>query len=464
MNAPLNLHERLAARLGPKGWSVDPDILAPHLVEWRGRIKGGTPFLAMPANTDEVADIVRWCNDANVAITPQGGNTGLVGAQIPAGEILLSLKRMNAIRGVDATDDALVAEAGVVLTRVHEAAAERDRLFPLSLASQGSATIGGLLSTNAGGVHVVRYGMMRDLVLGLQAVLADGRVFNGLKSLRKDNTGYDLKQLFIGAEGTLGIITAATLKLFPRPRQHIVAMAAVETPEKALALLERAKSRTGAMAAFEIMNREVIAMTLRNIPAARDPLGKNVPFLALIEFESASEAGLLESVETVLADAVADGVATDAAIAQNETQAKQFWFLREELSAGHRSEGAQINCDISVPVSRIPQFLREAGAIAEKLCPGARIVAFGHAGDGNIHYSVVQPQGADPSAFPGLQISEAVHDCAAALGGSISAEHGIGVTRRDELPRFKDPAALDLMRALKRTLDPKNVLNPRALI
>lgn len=458
------LYERLAARLGPKGWTTDPQTIAPHLQDWRGRPPGATPFLAAPASTEEVAAVVRLCAEAGAAITPQGGNTGLVGGQIPQGEVLLSLKRMNAIRSVDPVDDALVAEAGVVLARVQEAAAEADRLFPLSLASEGSATIGGLLSTNAGGVHVVRYGMMRELTLGLEVVLADGRILDALKSLRKDNTGYDLKQLFIGAEGTLGIITAASLKLFPRPRGRALAAASVASAENALRLLEIAKTRTGALAAFEIMNRCVIDMTLKNVRNARAPIMGTFPYLALIEFEAASAEGLRESVETALAEALETGVADGAVIAESEGQAKNFWFLREMASAGHRPEGAQINCDISVPVSRIPRFLETAGAAAERICPGVRIVAFGHAGDGNIHYSLIQPEGADAAAFPAAALSEAAHDAAHALGGSISAEHGIGVSRKGELPRYKSGEALALMRALKAALDPKGVLNPRALI
>jgi FAD/FMN-containing dehydrogenase len=458
------LQERLAGRLGPKGYSVDPEILEPHLREWRGRRRGTTPFLAMPASTEEVADVVRMCAEFGSPITPQGGNTGLVSGQIPEGEILLSLKRMNRIRAVDPIDDAISAEAGVVLASLHEAAADVDRLFPLSLASQGSATIGGLLSTNAGGVHVVRYGMMRDLTLGLEVVLADGSVLANLKSLRKDNTGYDLKQLFIGAEGTLGIITAATLKLFPRPKATIVAVAGVDSPAQALKLLELAKTHTGALAAFEIMNRTVVDMTVKNVANARDPIADRAPYLALLEFESAAPQGLAEQVESMLADGLERSIATDVVIAQNETQARDFWFLREMASAGHRPEGAQINCDISVPVSKVPDFIDKAGGEIEALCPGVRIVAFGHIGDGNIHYTIVQPVGLEPSRFPGEKISRAAHDCAHALNGSISAEHGIGVSRRAELPRYKSETQLTLMRTLKQALDPKRILNPRALI
>ncbi len=458
-----DLHARLAARLGPKGYATDSDTLAPHLVEWRGRYSGTTPFLALPASTEEVADVVKLCAEAGVAITPQGGNTGLVGGQIPNGEVLLSLKRMNRIRSVDPLDDALVAEAGVVLTSVHAAADEAGRHFPLSLASQGSATIGGLISTNAGGVHVVRYGMMRDLVLGVEAVLADGRVLNGLKVLRKDNTGYDLKQLFIGAEGTLGVVTAASLKLFPKAREHAVAVCVVQSPERALDLLHCAKAETGALAAFELMNAESVAVTVKNVPGMRSPF-QGAPYLTLIEFESAAASGLRGAIEAMLAGAIEKGFADDAVIAESEAQARAFWALRENISAGHRPEGAQINHDISVPVSQIPRLLREGADDIERACPGARIVAFGHMGDGNIHYSVMQPLGAAPETFPADRLADLVNDLAMRLNGSISAEHGIGVSRRADFERYKDRIAIDVMRAMKNALDPYRIMNPRALV
>ncbi|MBL8549107.1 MAG: FAD-binding oxidoreductase [Hyphomonadaceae bacterium] len=455
-----DLHAKLAARLGPKGWTADQELIAPHLAEQRGRLVGESPFLAMPASTEEVGAAVRLCAEAGVAITPQGGNTGLVGGQIPQGEILLSLKRMNRIRAVDPVDDSLIAEAGVALVRVQEAATEVDRLFPLSLGSQGSATIGGLLSTNAGGVHVIRYGMMRDLTLGIEAVLPDGSVLSSLSSLRKNNTGYDLKQLFIGAEGTLGIITAATLKLFPRPAAHVTAVAAVKDPAAALDLLHRAKA-AGPLAAFELMNRTAIAVTVKNIPGARDPLAGD--YVCLIEFEG-EEAPLRAAMESLLERAMADGLVADAAIALSEAQAKAFWFVREEMGPGHRPEGRQVSCDISVPVSRVPDFIAQAPAAAERLCPGVRIVAFGHVGDGNIHFTMLQPAGPPMEAFPREALQAAAHDCAVKLGGSISAEHGVGRFRREELPRFKSPEALALMRTLKAALDPKRIMNPRVLI
>jgi FAD/FMN-containing dehydrogenase len=458
-----DLYEQLAARLGPKGFATDAETLAPYLKEWRGRFQGATPFLALPASSDEVADVVRLCAASGAAITPQGGNTGLVGGQIPDGEVLLSLKRMNSIRAVDAANDSLIAEAGVILSAVQNSARESDRLFPLSLASEGSATIGGLISTNAGGVHVLRYGMMRDLVLGIEAVLPDGRVFSGLKGLRKDNTGYDLKQLFIGAEGTLGVVTAACLKLFPRPRAHEVALVAVPSAAAALDLLHRMKGATGAVAAFEIMNRLSVDLVVQNVANRRDPM-PGAPFMVLIEFEAMNAAGLRDAIESALAAATDAGEATNVLIAENASQARDFWRIREDISAGHRPEGAQVNHDVSVPVSQTPLFLERADAAMEQLCPGARIVAFGHMGDGNFHYTAMQPLGMAPDQFPGAELSQTVYAIADALGGSISAEHGIGVARRGDLARFKDPESIALMRAVKRALDPNNVMNPRALL
>jgi len=459
MTAISALLSNLRSKLEPAAIITDADRIAPHLEEWRGRGAGHTPFLLAPASTEDVATIVRLCAEAQIAITPQGGNTGLVGGQIPQGEVLLSLKRMTRIRDVDATADAITVEAGAILANVHAATAAVGRRFPLSLASQGSATIGGLISTNAGGVHVLRFGMMRELVLGIEAVLPDGQIFHGLRALRKDNTGYDLKQLFIGAEGSLGVVTAATLRLFPTPSGHLVAMAAVQTPEHALSLLECARAQTGALAAFEIMNRHGVELTAK-LPGIRAPF--DAPWLALLEFESATTTSLEESVETMLSGAIDAGIATDATIAQTQAAAHAFWALRESMSAGHRAVKApQVSHDTSTPVSAVPAFIRNADAAVERLSPGAHTVAFGHAGDGNIHYTAIAATPETP--FPAEAISLAVHDVATALGGSISAEHGIGVFRRAELARFKDPVALHTMRAIKRALDPKHIMNPRVL-
>ncbi|MBC7769127.1 MAG: FAD-binding oxidoreductase [Phycisphaerales bacterium] len=458
-----DLVAKLTARLGPKGVLTDAAALSPYLTEWRGKFSGRTPVAALPQSTAEAADVVRICVESGASITTQGGNTGLVGGQIPDGEVLVSLKRMNRIREIDADNDSLIAEAGCVLAGVQQAAADSDRLFPLSLASEGSATIGGLISTNAGGVHVLRYGMMRELVLGIEAVLPDGRVLNGLKALRKDNTGYDLKQLFIGAEGTLGIVTAATLKLFPRPRAREVALLGVEGPRPALALLHRVKAMTGAVSAFEVMNRLSVDLVVQNVPNMRDPL-PGAPFMVLIEFEAAHAEGLRDAIEHALAGALEAGEAQTALIAENASQARDFWRVREAISAGHKPEGAQANHDVSVPVSKTPDFLARTDAAMQARCPGVRIVAFGHMGDGNFHYSAMQPIGMAPDAFPGAALTQTVYDVAASFGGSISAEHGIGVARKADLVRFKDAESLSLMRTLKHALDPMNVMNPRALL
>lgn len=459
MTLPNGLLQQLRERLDPLAIVTDPSDIAPHLEEWRGRVVGATPVLLAPSTTDEVAHVVCACAERGVAITPQGGNTGLVGGQIPQGEVLLSLKRMSRIRNVDAAADVMTVEAGAVLSNVHEAADGAGRRFPLSLASQGSATVGGLISTNAGGVHVLRFGMMRDLVLGIEAVLPDGRIFNGLRALRKDNTGYDLKQLFIGAEGTLGVVTAATLRLFPRPASQIVAMAALDTPERALALLQRARDATGALSAFEIMNRQGVTYTTA-LPDVRAPF--EAPWLALLEFESATQVGLRAEVETVLNSALEAGDILDATIAESGKAAAAFWALRELMSAGHRAvKVPQVSLDTSTTVSAIPAFLRKADEAVERLCPGARTVAFGHAGDGNIHYTALSPS--LDHRFPADAITRAIQDIAADLGGSISAEHGVGVFRRADLARYKDPVTLAAMRAIKNAIDPGNIMNPRVL-
>jgi FAD/FMN-containing dehydrogenase len=463
-------HEALIARLTqslpPKSWTRDPALMDAHLSEWRKRYQGSTPLMTMPETTDEVSRVVTACAEAGVAITPQGGNTGLVGGQIPNGEVLLSLKRMNKIRSVSADDDAITAEAGVILTAVHEAADNIDRFFPLSLASQGSATIGGLISTNAGGVHVVRFGMMRDQVLGLEVVLPDGRVLPALKALRKDNTGYDLKQMFIGAEGTLGVITAATLKLQPKPAEHIVAAVSLEGPDAGLELLHFMKRETGALVAFELMDRLTIELVAEAFPQIRNPLPNATRWQGLIEFETVREQGLRAAVESALEGAIERGLIDDAAVAENLTQAKDFWKMREEVASAERAQvGAQSHMDISIPVARVPDFIRNASAAVHKLAPDARICAFGHAGDGNIHYTVLQQRGPRDEAFAALlpQLTQAAQDAAVALGGSISAEHGIGVARRGELPRYKDAVTLDVMAKVKAAIDPHRIMNPRAL-
>ena len=456
----------LKTLVGPDGWSDDADRLAPKLREWRDRWRGATPLLLLPRSTEEVSRIVRHCAEHRIAVTPQGGNTGLVGGQIPVGEVLLSTERLRAIREVAPLDDVMVVEAGVPLATVQEAAREAGRFFPLNLASEGSATVGGLISTNAGGTAVLRYGSMRDLVLGIEAVLPDGSLFSGLKRLRKDNTGYDLKQLLIGGEGTLGVVTAAALKLFPILRSRAVAVVGLASSEAAIHLLARAKDESGgAVEAFELISRRGVELAMKNIPDVRDPLGTAFPWIVLVEIAS-SEGGHAEAaMERLLAASLEDGLIEDAALAQNQTQAKAFWRLREEQSAAQKPEGVTWKHDVSVPVSCVPEFLARATAEAEALAPGGRVVAFGHVGDGNIHYDVLQPEGGDGAAHAAMREegSQAIHDIVDALGGSISAEHGLGVMKSAEALRYKDPQAVKLMRRVRAAFDPNRIMNPRVL-
>ena len=463
---PADILSRLKSVLGPGGWSQDPERLAPKLIEWRDRWTGETPLLALPKSTEEVAAVVGICHEAGVAITPQGGNTGLVGGQIPQGEILLSTERLRTIRDLDAFDDVIVAEAGVTLAAVHEAAAEKRRRFPLGLASEGSATVGGVVSTNAGGTQVLRYGTTRNLVLGLEAVLPNGEIWNGLKRLRKDNTGYDLKQLLIGAEGTLGVVTAAALKLFPVLVSRATAVAAVDSPEVAIQLLVRAKETAGgAVEAFELMGRRGVEFVLKNIPGQRDPLSEVHPWYVLVEIASGEPGAAEAAMERLLTQGLEGGLVRDAVVAQTEAQAKSLWSIRENQSPGQKPEGATWKHDISVPVSQVARFIAQATAAMEVFVPGARITAFGHVGDGNIHYDVIRPDGgsdAEHSAKRG-EGSRRVHDIAAALGGSISAEHGLGSMKTEEARRYKSAVEVAALSAIRQSLDPKRIMNPRVL-
>jgi FAD/FMN-containing dehydrogenase len=456
----------LKAAVGPQGWTDDADRIAPHLVEWRGDWRGETPLMLTPGSTDEVAAAVRVCAAHGVAITPQGGNTGLVGGQIPQGEVLLSLKRMRAIRAVSPLEDVMTVEAGLTLLEAQEAAAAAGRLFPLSLAAEGTATIGGVISTNAGGTAVLRYGVARDLVLGLEAVLPDGSVFHGLKRLRKDNTGYDLKQLLIGAEGTLGVVTAAALKLFPVMRSRATAIVGLQTVEAALELLAVAKAETGGgVEAFELMGRQGLDLVLAHIPDTRDPLETARPWSVLIELAAGEPGAADRAMERLLEAAFDAGLIVDAAVAQNETQAAQFWRLREDMSAAQKAAGGGWKHDISLPLTAVADFIRETDAALEAAHPGIRLVTFGHLGDGNLHYNVVPPLGADPEAFAARRDEGAriVHDRVAAREGSISAEHGLGVLKTGEALRYKDPVQVAAMRAVRAALDPNRIMNPRVL-
>jgi FAD/FMN-containing dehydrogenase len=453
--------DRLKAIVGPAGFSVDPDEIAPHLVEWRNRFVGKTPLLLKPTNTQEVAAVVRVCAEAEVGIVPQGGNTGLVGGQIPRPEgcdLLLSLGRMKKIRSLDPIDNTMIVEAGCTLAAAQEAAANVDRLLPLSLAAEGTSQVGGNLSTNAGGIHVLRYGSARDAVLGLEVVTADGEIWDGLRALRKDNTGYDLKHLFIGAEGTLGIITAAVLKLFPRPRQVETFLASTSDPDKVLGLLSLARDLTGdGIFAFEMISRFALELVTRHMPGTSDPLGAPAPWYVLADLTVPQA-----TAEAVLAAAFEKNLIADAVLAGSPAQAKALWKLRESISEAQKHEGGSIKHDISVPVSRIPAFLREALAAAEELIPGIRPVPFGHVGDGNLHFNFTQPGGVDEQAYLAKweALNRVVHDIVVAHGGSISAEHGIGVLKREEARRYKSPIELELMRRVKHALDPKGIMNP----
>jgi D-lactate dehydrogenase (cytochrome) len=406
-----------------------------------------------------------------VPIVPQGGNTSLCGAATPfehGNEVVLSLTRINRVRTVDPLNYAITVEAGVILADVQRAAAEHDRLFPLSLGGEGTARIGGNLSTNAGGTGVLRYGNARDLVLGIEVVLPDGTVWDGLRGLRKDNTGYDLKQLFIGAEGTLGIITAAVLKLFPRPAVLETAFAGLPKAEAAIELLSRARKRTDdKVAAFELIARVPLEMVLRRIPGARDPLARPHPWYALIEISSGrADGGLRAELEALLAEAIDDGLVEDAAVAESGEQRKDFWRLRETIPEAQKHEGASIKHDVSVAVSRTAEFMAAASKDVDAIVPGARIVAFGHVGDGNIHFNIAQPAGDDGARFRARaeDITRAIHDLVDRMDGSISAEHGIGRYKKDELARYKPAAALDLMRRIKDAIDPDGIMNPGKVI
>ena len=457
---------RLKAVLGPDGWSQDPARLGPKLVEWRDRWSGTTPLLVLPRSTEEVASIIGVCAETGTPVTPQGGNTGLVAGQIPQGEILLSLERLRAIREVEPTDDVIVAEAGVPLAVVHEAAEAVGRRFPLSLASEGSATIGGLVSTNAGGTAVLRYGTMRDLVLGVEAVLPNGEIFHGLKRLRKDNTGYDLKQLLIGAEGTLGVVTAASLKLFPLLASRAVAFAAVQTPADAVALLKLAKDESGGtIETFELIARLGMDFVMRNVVDSREPLDGRYPWYLLIEIASAEPGASEAALERVLAAGLERGLVLDAALAQNQTQARAFWSLREHQSAAQKPEGAVWKHDVSIPISKIAAFIDEATAAMERFAPGARVLSFGHVGDGNIHFDILQPEGGDGAAHTAKrdQGSHIVHDIVARYSGSISAEHGLGAMKTEEALLYKSPVEIEALRAIRKALDPGRIMNPRVL-
>lgn len=465
---------RFAEFLGPSGVVTDPDDIAPWTTDWRGRFHGSTAAILAPASVAQVSATVALAAELRVPLVPQGGNTSMVGGATPPADgsaLILSLRRMNAIRAISATDDLAICEAGVILSTLHDAAAAIGRRFPLSLGAKGSATIGGLVSTNAGGTQVLRHGTMRALVEGIEAVLPNGSIYDGLAPLKKDNRGYDLRQLLIGAEGTIGIVTAAALRLVPAIAERAVGWAGVATPDDALALLRLAETELGdGVEGFEIIADDGLGHVLSHIPGTRRPISARTPWHVLIEVDHAmvSDPGPGQALEAVLAHALERGIVQDAAIAASEAQAEAFWRIRESLSEAERAQGPALQYDISVPVARMPAFMIDAAAAAEHAFPGTTASSFGHLGDGNVHFHVRAPKGtADGPAWIAAQggaINAFVHDAVVAAGGSISAEHGIGQMKRAELGRLAGPARIAALRAIKAAFDPLGLMNPDKLI
>lgn len=462
--------QRIHDTVGAAGW-IEGDAQSPYLQEWRGLYQGRAAAVVAPASTDEVAAVMALCHDAGIGVVPQSGNTGLCGGAAPdtsGTQIILSLRRMRRVRELDAANDTLTAEAGCILADLQRAAADADRLFPLSLAAEGSCMLGGNLGTNAGGTNVLRYGNARDLCLGLEVVLADGRIWDGLSGLRKDNSRYDLKNLFIGSEGTLGIITAAVLRLYPRPRQVQTALLALTSPEDAVALLPVLREASGdTLTACELMSRTSLAMALTHVPGCSDPFDEPHPWYLLVELSTPQKGdGLKAALEACLETGLEHGRIGDGVVAGSLDQARALWRLRESIPEGQTREGASIKHDVSVAVSRVPVFLAEATARIEGAIPGARVCPFGHIGDGNIHFNLSQPDGMDPAVFRAHwdACNHIVHDVVTGLGGSIAAEHGVGQLKVAELERLKDPVELDLMRQVKAALDPTGIMNPGKVV
>ena len=465
------LLEQLRSIVGAQHVLTEGDLTAWEQ-DWRKRMRGKALAVVRPGSTAEVAKVIRACADAGTSVVPQGGNTGMVVGATPDAsgtQVVLSLTRMNAMRGIDGDNLTMTVEAGCVLQAVQEAAENAGFLFPLSLAAEGSCTIGGNLATNAGGTQVVRYGNARDLCLGLEVVNAQGEVWNGLAGLRKDNTGYDLRDLFVGSEGTLGVITAATLKLYPMPSATLTAWAAVPSVEEAVRFLGIAHRELGAgLTGFEMMGQFALSLVVKHFPQMRVPFQSESPFCVLVEnSDHESELHARAQFERLLETAMEEGCVTDAVVAENLAQAHQLWHIRESIPLAQAEEGLNIKHDISVPVSRIPPFCETTDALLREAIPGVRLVNFGHLGDGNLHYNVQAPEGGDAPAFLRdweEKVNEIVHGSVQAFGGSISAEHGIGSLKVDKLPHHKDPVALSMMRAIKLALDPKNVMNPGRVI
>jgi FAD/FMN-containing dehydrogenase len=460
------LADRLKAIVGERGL-VPAAEHASYVDDWRGYYHGRAAAVVKPASTEEVAKVVQLLGAERIAMVPQGGNTSLCGASVPDGsgtQVVINLSRMNRMRSVDTDNNTMTVEAGCVLASLQGEADRHGRLFPLSLGAEGSCEIGGNLSTNAGGTGVLRYGNTRELVLGLEVVLADGQVWNGLRGLRKDNTGYDLKHLFVGAEGTLGIITAAVVKLFPKPRALATAFVAIDSPAKAVALLGHIRESCGErVTGYELLGRVCVELIMKHMPTTRDPFAEAHPWYVLAELSDSTEATTArEMLEEALAGAIEAGLARDAAVCTSQAQRAALWKMREDITEAQKLDGPSVKHDVAVPVGRVPDLIERAGAALRAKFPGIRIVAFGHVGDGNIHYncSKAERQQAEEFFAQAPDVNRVVYDVVGELGGSISAEHGLGVLKRDEIRRYKGALELDLMRAIKRTLDPHGLMNP----
>ncbi|WP_416879424.1 FAD-binding oxidoreductase [Litorimonas sp.] len=457
--------DALKSALPDGAWTQDVDIIEPHLSEWRDKYFGKTPLMLTPRTTEECSQAVKICAKHKIAVMPQGGNTGLVGGNTPQGEVLISLKKMTKIREINPTSNNMIVEAGAILQNVLDAADEANRKFPMTLSSQGSCTVGGVLSTNAGGNHVLKYGTTKELVFGVEAVLPNGDIFNGLTNLRKDNTGYDLNRLFLGAEGTLGIITAASLKLYPKPAYVQRALIGLDSVATAVSLLEDFRAG-GRLAMFEVMPSIGYRAVVDNFDAVRDPFDAPYDWYLLCDWEVDSEEEGAALAESILGKAFEAEKVLDAVIAQNETQAEEILSIREHMSAGQKFLGGSVKHDITVPIDKIPEFFKLADAKCQEVAPGCRPVGFGHFGDGNIHYNVAQPKDADKETFLEKwdDLSQPIFDIIDELGGSISAEHGIGIMKREDLAERADPTKIWLLKAIKNAIDPDRIMNPRVMI
>lgn len=462
-----NLLQAISHIVGSKNVLSGPRALEPYVTESRGLWRGHCDLVVKPGSTNEVSEILTHCFNSGIPVAPQGGNTGLVGGSIPHGGIVLSTERLSKIRDIDPTNLTILCESGCILSDIQMAADDAGRLFPLSLAAEGSCRIGGNLSTNAGGIQVLRYGNARDLVLGLEVVLPDGKIWDGLRGLRKDNTGYDLKHLFVGAEGTLGVITAAVLKLYPLPRQKETAFIALDSVSNAIELYSRVSAGAGeALSAFELINQLAFNLSVTHVPENRSPFSDTADWYVLMELTSAQQGdNLRTALETVLGQCLDDGIVSNAVLAESRGQCNDFWRIRESIPESQGSLGGSVKNDITVPISRVVEFLQRADSASQKTVPGIRLVTFGHVGDGNLHYNISQPEGMDKRAFLDQwhDITDQLNDIVADLNGSFSAEHGIGQLKRKELIRYRPDIEIDMMKAIKKMFDPKNIMNPGKL-